>query len=620
MNELLYIVWIPLAAGLVLMAVPESLRKLTGILSAMVSALAFTFSVILYAGKRLTGYLNLEIVPGSDLQLPELEEGIRALGAINVDEISRLMIMLITFFSLAVIVYSLRYTSTSHRIKRYYSWILITMVFSSLAVISDNLLFFIFCWGILCITLYKIIKGSDEDGARTAKKTMIIVGASDSIMLLGIAMVQKLNGSFNISDAGIETGSVLGAIAFFCLIIGAFTKAGAIPFHTWVPDFSKDAPASSTALLPASIDKLLGIYFMFRICTDLFILTEWITLVLVIIGVMTIIIGVMMALAQHNMKRLLGYHAVSQVGYMVLGLGLGTPLGIAGGLFHMINNALYKSGLFLVAGNVESRFGTDKIENLGVAPRYMPVTFISALIFALSISGIPPLNGFASKWVIYQGIIDFGNGIGIANKLWVIWLGLAVLGSALTLASFIKLLAGVFFGDSQTPRKGSFEVKASMTIPVVILSVICVITGVLATPYIIPKIIMPLTGGLEYDGSWQSGLVAAMVLVSVVVGILVYLAASMKKFRTDDSFIGGEPGFKAEGINVLDFYKTVTGSAFFAPIYRAAEKKWFDIYDVGKGFVMYFNRVFRTAHTGILPFYISWLISGLVLLLIIMLT
>jgi len=619
MNELLYIIWIPLAAGLLLMAVPESLRKLTGVLSALTSAFAFTYSVIVYVGKGLTGHMSLVNTPVLDRQLRGLEEGISALGTINVDEISRLMIMLIAFFSLVVIVYSLWYTNTNHRIRRYYSYILITMVFSSLAVISDNLLFFIFCWGILCITLYKIIKGSDEKSAATAKKTMIIVGASDTIMLLGIAMVQKVSGSFNISDAGIETTSALGAIAFFCLIIGAFTKAGAIPFHTWVPDFSRDAPASSSALLPASIDKLLGIYFMFRICTDLFILTEWITLVLVIIGVMTIIIGVMMALAQHNIKQLLGYHAVSQVGYMVLGLGLGTPLGIAGGLFHMVNNALYKSGLFLVAGNVESRFGTDKIENLGVSPRYMPLTFIAALIFALSISGIPPLNGFASKWVIYQGIIDFGNGLGVANKLWVIWLGLAVLGSALTLASFIKLLAGIFFGDSQKPRKGSFEVKAIMTIPVIILSAICLITGILATPYIIPKIIMPLTGGLEYDGSWQSGLVAAMVLVSIILGILVYLAASKKKFRTDDSFIGGEPGFKARGINVLDFYKTVTGSSFFSPIYRAAEKKWFDIYDVGKGFILYFNRIFKTAHTGILPFYISWLISGLVLLLIIML-
>jgi len=619
MSELLYIIWIPFAAGLLLMAVPESMRKLTGLLSAMASALAFVFSIILYTGKGLSGQLSLVSFPLLAEKLPGLNQGISSIGDLNFDEIARLMIMLISFFSFIVIIYSLRYTSTGHRIKKYYSYILFTMVFSILAVISNNLLFFLFCWGILCITLYKIIKGSDDEGAAAAKKTMIIVGASDTILLLGIAIIQKVSGSFNIIDAGIQTNSALEIIAFFCLLIGAFTKAGAVPFHTWVPDFSKKAPASSTALLPASIDKLLGIYFMFRICTDIFTLNEWITLVLVIIGVMTIIIGVMMALAQHNMKQLLGYHAVSQVGYMVLGLGLGTPLGIAGGLFHMVNNALYKSGLFLVAGNVESRFGTDEIGNLGVSPRYMPFTFTAALIFALSISGIPPLNGFASKWVIYQGIIDFGSGIGIANKLWIIWLGLAVLGSALTLASFIKLLAGVFFRNNREPRKGSFEVKPVMFIPVTLLAGICLLTGIFATTFVIPKIIAPLTGSLEYDGSWQSGLVSIMVIISIVVGILVYLAASTKKFRTDDSFIGGEPGFKTSGLSALDFYKTVTASSFFAPIYRAAEKKWFDIYDMGKGIILYFNSMFRAVHTGILPFYISWLISGLVLLLIIML-
>ena len=423
------------------------------------------------------------------------------------------------------------------------------MLFRS--VISDHLLFFIFCWGVLGITLYKLIKGSDEEGAAAAKKTLIVVGASDTIMLLGIAIVHKMVGSFTISGAGISTSTTLGAVAFFALLIGSFTKAGAIPFHTWVPDFAKKAPASSTALLPASLDKLLGIYFMYRLCTELFIPAEWITLLLVLAGVSTIIIGVMMALVQHNMKQLLGYHAVSQVGYMVLGIGLGSPLGIAGGLFHMINNALYKSGLFLVAGNVEHRFGTDQIEHLGGSARYMPVTFMAAVIFTLSISGVPPLNGFASKWLIYQGIIDFGEGVGIANRLWVIWLGLAVLGSALTLASFIKFLTGVFLGRTSKPSNAGVA-SAGMLIPVAILALICVVTGVMATTWVIPKIIKPLTTGFDYPGIWQSGTVSMMVLLSIVIGVLIYLAGNIKKFRTEDSFIGGERDQNITRVSVLE--------------------------------------------------------------------
>jgi len=155
MSELLYIIWIPFAAGLLLMAVPESMRKLTGLLSAMASALAFVFSIILYTGKGLSGQLSLVSFPLLAEKLPGLNQGISSIGDLNFDEIARLMIMLISFFSFIVIIYSLRYTSTGHRIKKYYSYILFTMVFSILAVISNNLLFFLFCWGILCITFTK---------------------------------------------------------------------------------------------------------------------------------------------------------------------------------------------------------------------------------------------------------------------------------------------------------------------------------------------------------------------------------------------------------------------------------------------------------------------------------
>ncbi|MBE0677031.1 MAG: hypothetical protein IH591_20425 [Bacteroidales bacterium] len=618
MDELLYIIWIPLAAGLLLAVAPESMRKLTGIIASLVTALAFAFAIFLYAGKGLSGHMTLALLPDMAIRFPVADWFMRHFGTLNFDELARLLILLITFFSLIITVYSITYTNVNHKIKGYYSYILITMVFSVLAVLSDHLLYFIFCWGILGITLFRLIKGSDEEGAAAAKKTMILVGASDTIMLLGIAIVHKMNGSFAIDGAGISTASTLGAAAFFCLLIGSFTKAGAVPFHTWVPDFAKKAPASSTALLPASLDKLLGIYFMYRICTDLFILTDWITLVLVAVGVLTIIVGVMMALVQHNMKQLLGYHAVSQVGYMVLGLGLGTPLGIAGGLFHMVNHTMYKSGLFLAAGNVEHRFGTDQIEHLGGSARYMPVTFLAAVIFALSISGVPPLNGFASKWLIYQGIIDFGTGAGIANKLWVIWLGLAVLGSALTLASFIKFLAGVFLGRTMKPANAGVA-STSMLVPVSILALVCVVTGVLATTVVIPKVIMPLAPGFVYEGVWQSGMVAGLVLVSIVVGVLIYLAGNIKKFRTEDNFIGGERDQAVTKVSVLDFYKTISQSSFFAPIYNAAARKWFDIYDVGKGLVLWFSKMASSAHTGILPFYIAWLVSGLVLLLIIML-
>ncbi len=619
MNELLYIIWIPLIAGLVLFLVPEPLRKITGFIASVISAIALTVSVILFFDTNHYTHGVIALVPAISKYFINYNNFLGEIGAVFIDSIARLIVMLITFFTFLISIYSLAYTKTKHKIKGYYSYILLTSSFSSLAVLSDHLLFFIFCWGILGLLLYKLISGYDEESSDAAKKTLILIGASDTIMLIGIGIVFKITGSFTISTGLIPSDTTLGSVAFFALVIGSFTKAGAFPFHTWVPDFAKKAPASSSALLPASLDKLLGIYFMFRICTSLFTLTGIITLVLVVIGVVTIISGVMMALVQHNTKQLLGYHAVSQVGYMVLGLALGSPIGIAGGLFHMINNAIYKSGLFLVAGNVEDRFGTDNIEHLGGAAKFMPLTFLAAVIFSLSISGVPPFNGFASKWLIYQGIIDFGNGAGIANRLWMLWLGLAVLGSALTLASFMKFIAGVFLGRTKETSSVYYMTKPAMMIPMSILALTCILTGIFASGFVIPSIIQPLYAEFDYPGIWQSSQVAVLVGVSIIIGILIYLAGNIKKFRLEDSYIGGEKDQDISKASVLDFYKTISTNRFLKIFYDAAEKKWFDLYDIGKNMVLSCSRIFSSWHTGILPFYVAWLISGLVILLIIML-
>jgi multicomponent Na+:H+ antiporter subunit A len=504
------------------------------------------------------------------------------------------------------------------RAKNYYPYFLVTIGCSYGAVLADNLLLFITFWGILGITLYKLIPGNSEESSATAKKTLILIGASDSIMLIGIALIWRLTGSLNISATALPTDNVLTVTAFLALMIGSFTKAGAFPFHTWVPDYAQNAPASSSALLPASLDKLLGIYFLARLTSGMFILNKWLTLLLLSIGVITIISAVMMALVQHNYKRLLGFHAVSQVGYMILGLGLGSPIGIAAGLFHMINHALYKSGLLLSAGCIEYRTGKENIDDLGGLSRTMPLTFFSALIFAMAISGVPPLNGFASKWMIYQGIIDFGIGSDLPNKLWILWLGFAVLGSALTLASFIKLIGGIFLSRGKPDFKNIKEVPILMWLPLLILALFCIVFGILATNIIVPKLFMPITGEFQFTGFWNSSLVSLLVLTSIVLGIIVYLATSLKKFRTEDSFIGGEKIQDETGYPTPEFYKTISEIGFFSWMYKKAEKKWFDIYDLSKQFVLWLSHQLSEAHTGVLPAYVIWIFAGLIIMLLIM--
>lgn len=618
MNEIFAIISMPVIAGILLLLVPDKFRTIKGIVALI------TCIVSGYLGLKLfnsgNGLFNLrELSAGQTFFVfgVDLLHNAGRYTLFDNDSLSRLIVLFISFFGLLILIYSMVYIKEG-RIRNYYPYFLITLGCSYGAVMSDNLLLFLLFWGILGITLYKLIQGASEESSAAAKKTLIMIGASDSIMIIGIALIWKIGGSLSMHTISIPTTGILPVVAFLALLTGSFTKAGAFPFHSWVPDYAKSAPASSSAFLPASLDKLLGIYFIARITTKIFILNQWLTLLLVGAGVISIITAVMMALVQHNYKKLLGYHAVSQVGYMILGFGLGSAIGVAAGLFHMINNALYKSGLFLAAGSVEYRTGKDEIDDLGGLSKAMPLTFFATLIFAMSISGIPPFNGFASKWMIYQGIIEFGSGPGIANNLWVVWLGLAVLGSALTLASFIKLIGGIFLGRNRKEFENIREVPAMMWIPMVLLAICCIISGVLATNYVVPKLIMPVSGAFRFTGFWNSSLVSFLILISIILGGILYLGLSIKKFRTEDSFIGGEKIQEETGYSTTEFYKTIGEFRLFSWIYKKAEERWFDLYDISKNGVLWLSHQLSDAHSGVLPLYIVWIFAGLIIMLLIM--
>ncbi len=618
MKEIASIILLPVLAGLLLFFIPEKLRTLKGVITLLVTLVVGYLAVIIFKADFQPGVLHdLSNRPGFYIFGTDVSGDAERYAVFKADNLTRLIVLFTGIFTFLILLYSLVYIK-KERAGNYFSYFLITAGCALGAALSDNLLLFITFWGILGITLYKLIPGKNEDSSATAKKTLILIGASDSIMILGIALIWKLTGSLNISEISLTTDNPLTVTAFFALLIGSFTKAGAFPFHTWVPDYAKDAPASSSALLPASLDKLLGIYLLARITNDMFVMNEWITFFLLLTGGITIISAVMMALVQHNYKKLLGFHAVSQVGYMILGFSLGSTIGVAAGLFHMINNALYKSGLFLSAGCVEYRTGKENIEDLGGLSKAMPVTFAASLIFAMSISGVPPFNGFASKWMIYQGIIEFGTGSGLSSNLWVLWLGFAVLGSALTLASFIKFIGGIFLNRRQKGMESIREAPFLMWIPQVILALCCIVFGVFATNIIVPELLSPVTGEIQFTGFWNSTVVSILVLVSIILGIILYLVTGLKKFRTEDSFIGGERLQDQTSYPTVEFYKTIGEIGFFAWMYKKAEKKWFDIYDLSKQFVLGISHSLSESHAGVLPGYIIWVFAGLIIMLLIM--
>jgi formate hydrogenlyase subunit 3/multisubunit Na+/H+ antiporter MnhD subunit len=608
MVELQYTIVFPIAAGVVLFLFPEKIKTIKGIVSVLVSCIVLYFSYKIFTSS--SEIVSQALFPG----LIGMGEVMKSVLLFNIDNLSKAIVLFIGFFGFLFSLYSLSYVTKEKKLIHYYPLFLITLGSACGAVLADHFLLFLTFWGVLGLTLYKLMRGYDEKSSAAAKKTFILIGASDSVMIFGVGLLWRLTDTMRISAINVGTTETLGVIAFIALFIGSITKAGAFPLHSWVPDYVENAPASTSAFLPASLDKLLGIYFLARICMNLFDLNPWLRLTLLIIGGITTITAVFMALIQHNYKKLLGYHAVSQVGYMVTGFGLGTPIGIAGGLFHMFNNALYKSGLFLTAGSVEKRTGREELEELGGLSGAMPVTFFSALIFALSISGVPPFNGFASKWIIYQGIIDFGKLSGPANEVWIIWLILAVFGSALTLASFIKFISGIYLGRMKKGLKATREVSVLMWLPEIIIALICIGIGVFSTRFVVPNLIMPVTGEFQYEGIWGSGTITGLVLVSLVLGFIIYLLGNLKKIRTVEGFMGGETVQEEIDYSATDFYKTVSNFRLFSFFYKKAEEKRFDIYDNTKGLILNLNSLFSKAHAGLLPLYALWVILGLIVI------
>lgn len=522
------------------------------------------------------------------------------------DPLSQLVGFFVLFFTLLVFIYSLG--AIKNKRLEYYSWFFVTAIVSLGVVFSRNLFAILICWGFLGLSLFKLVNlYAGEQIAKAAKKTFIIVAGSDGFLLLGFLLYIHLSSHAAITGELLIINNSLALFSFILIAAGCFAKAGCMPLHTWIPEVAENAPVAVVAYLPASLDKLLGIYLLIRAAKDMFILNDSAKMILLIAGALTVIFAVMMALIQHNIKKLLGYHAVSQVGYMVLGIACASPLGFAAGLFHMINHAIYKSCLFLSAGNVEQKTKTAELNELGGLAKFMPLTFFTTLIASFSISGIPPLNGFVSKWMIYQGLIDFIN-VTQEQTLKVIAalaLVLALIGSGLTLASFLKLNAGVFLGS---PKKKTEEVSAAFLFSPLVLAAFCVIFGIFAYSTILP-FIQKSIGNFKLTGFWQPGFATALAGLSLIIGIIIFMIAK-KKVKLSPSFSGGEE-LAVNAVKIEDFYESIREMTIFKTIFNLAEKKVFDLYEVCKGGAFLFVRFLRYLHNGVLSSYLAWCLLGM---------
>jgi len=518
-------------------------------------------------------------------------------------------------FAFLVTLFSWNYLRGHRAAGAFFAYLLISMSMVNGAVLSDHLVALLFFWEGLLLTMFGMIALGRTGAFRTAVKAFIIIGISDLCMMFGIALAGKLAGTLTISQIHLGVGGLAGA-AMALLAVGAIAKGGCMPFHSWIPDAATDAPLPFMAFLPACLEKLLGIYMLTRITMDMFHVAEgsWASMAMMIVGAATILLAVLMALVQKDYKKLLSFHAISQVGYMILGVGTAIPAGIVGGLFHMLNNAMYKNCLFLTAGSVEKQTGTTNLESLGGLWRKMPVTFACFFVAAVSISGVPPFNGFFSKELIYDAALERHPVFYLA----------AILGSFFTAASFLKLGHAAFFGPRSTEHDAVKESPASMLVPMIVIAAGCAMFGVfnaLPLDHLIAPVLSPqLQQEVHHSFSGMPGnqTLVALTLAALAGALVNHLIGVRTSGR---------------GLGAVDHIHYAPG---LAGLYDKAERRVFDPYEIGLklaggvarcgwaadrgidwmydklvvGLAAGISRLVRWAHGGNYTAYVAWSLCG----------
>ena len=401
--------------------------------------------------------------------------------ALEVDALSLFFGLLVATAVLVSCIYSIQYMSHDHNVREYYTLFLMLSGGVMGLVLSGDIFNMFIMVEILTFAAVALtaFRNTAKGALEAAFKYLVVGSMGSTCILVGTIMLYAQVHTLNFAQlSALIPGNLNNAtkLSFALLFIGFGTKAFIVPFHPLAADAHGAAPASISVLISGVLTKS-GIYGIIRLCYFLFqsMGLGTVQFMLVFFGCMSMFICVTMALAQHDFKRLLAFHSISQIGYVLTAVGLCTALGISAGLYHAMNHTLFKGLLFLAAGAVLHQTGTTDLDRLGGLSRKMPWTTVLFLIGAFSISGIPPFNGFASKWMIYQATYE--KAVESGNIGFLLVTIIALITSVLTLASFVKVSQSVFFGQLPKEYENVKEVSFGMRFAMCIFALLCVFTG-----------------------------------------------------------------------------------------------------------------------------------------------
>jgi hydrogenase-4 component B len=419
------------------------------------------------------------------------------------------------------------------------SWFHFNILVASMmmVVLARNALLFLMAWEVMSLSSFFLVAFENERSeVREATWTYLIAThiGTGFLLVMFLLLGQNSNG-LDFSRLGGLTPQLAG-VCFVLAVIGFGTKAGIVPSHVWLPEAHPAAPSHVSALMSGVMIKT-GIYGILRILVFLGPVPLWWGWALIALGLISGVLGVLFALAQHDLKRLLAYHSVENIGIIVMGLGVGllgistgSPMlavfGFAGGLLHVVNHAMFKGLLFMGAGSVAHGAHTREIDHLGGLLKRMPWTAGTFLVGAVAIAGLPPLNGFVSEFLIYIGSFKAASSIGGKSTvaLFAVIAGLALIGGLAT-ACFTKAFGMVFLGEARSEEpKHAKESDGSMVAPMVILAAGCFAVGLFG--FLIIRA-MPAVVGSLIESAGYSGFGPAIIRAEVLTasGYLKSIAA-----------------------------------------------------------------------------------------------
>ena len=459
---------LPLAAGFLIPLLSKLLwRKLSGPIALVVCG------VMLYSLRPLSNLGSLKYEMGG--WAPPI--GINLV----LDGLSYLLIFIVTCISFLVVIYSLSYMRKYTSLHNFYSLLMLMIAGMNGVILSGDMFNLYVFLEIASISSYALVGfGVENEELEASFKYLVLGSVASSFILFGIALLYGRTGTLNMADMARQIQASGGMGKLEMLVAGMFLmgfglKAAMVPFHAWLPDAHPSAPAPISAMLSGLLIKVLGIYAIVRIFFNVFGMSAEATPVFfnifIALGLISMIVGALLAIGQWDFKRLLAYSSISQMGYVMLGFGIGNPLAIAGALFHLLNHAVFKSLLFLCSGSFEHRTKTRQLRELGGLSGKMPLTSFSTVFGSLSISGIPPFGGFWSKLFIIMGAIAAGKYMIAA---------VTVLVSFMTVIYYVKVQKHALFGELPAKLQKIKEAPVLMCSVLVVLALCCLGLGIFA--------------------------------------------------------------------------------------------------------------------------------------------